>query len=33
MPPSVIGEISEKAHVKKLVLWHRMLRTINVELH
>jgi len=29
MPPSVIGEISEKAHVKELVLSHRMLRTLG----
>lgn len=31
MPPSVIGEIAEKAHVKKLVLSHRMLRTLGKE--
>jgi ribonuclease BN (tRNA processing enzyme) len=31
MPPSVIGEIAEKAQVKKLVLSHRMLRTLGKE--
>jgi ribonuclease BN (tRNA processing enzyme) len=31
MPPSVIGEIAEKAHVKKLLLSHRMLRTLGKE--
>jgi ribonuclease BN (tRNA processing enzyme) len=31
MPPSVIGEIAEKAHVKNLVLSHRMLRTLGKE--
>jgi len=29
MPPSVIGEIAEKARVKELVLSHRMLRTLG----
>jgi ribonuclease BN (tRNA processing enzyme) len=29
MPPSVIGDIAEKAHVKELVLSHRMLRTLG----
>jgi ribonuclease BN (tRNA processing enzyme) len=29
--PSVIGQISEKAHVKHLVLSHRMLRTLGKE--
>jgi ribonuclease BN (tRNA processing enzyme) len=31
MPPSVISEIAEKAHVKHLVLSHRMLRTLGKE--
>jgi ribonuclease BN (tRNA processing enzyme) len=31
MPPSVIGEIAEAAHVKRLVLSHRMLRTLGNE--
>lgn len=31
MPPSVIGDIAEKAHVKHLVLSHRMLRTLGKE--
>jgi len=31
MPPSVIGEIAAKAQVKKLVLSHRMLRTLGRE--
>jgi ribonuclease BN (tRNA processing enzyme) len=31
MPPSVIGQISESAHVKNLVLSHRMLRTLGKE--
>jgi ribonuclease BN (tRNA processing enzyme) len=31
MPPSVIGEIAANAHVKKLVLSHRMLRTLGKE--
>ncbi len=31
MPPSVIGEIAQAAHVKKLVLSHRMLRTLGKE--
>lgn len=31
MPPSVIGEIAASAHVKKLVLSHRMLRTLGKE--
>ena len=31
MPPSVIGRIAEKAHVKHLVLSHRMLRTLGKE--
>jgi ribonuclease BN (tRNA processing enzyme) len=31
MPPSVIGQIAGKAHVKKLVLSHRMLRTLGEE--
>ncbi|MGA7992450.1 MAG: MBL fold metallo-hydrolase [Thermoanaerobaculia bacterium] len=31
MPPSVIGRIAEKAHVEKLVLSHRMLRTLGRE--
>lgn len=31
MPPSVIGEIAENAHVKSLVLSHRMLRTLGKE--
>jgi ribonuclease BN (tRNA processing enzyme) len=29
MPPSVIGQIAEEAHVKHLVLSHRMLRTLG----
>jgi len=31
MPPSVIGEIAEQAHVKRLLLSHRMLRTLGKE--
>jgi len=31
MPPSVIGQISAEAHVKHLVLSHRMLRTLGKE--
>src|SRR5262252_4163179 len=31
MPPSVIGQIALQAHVKKLVLSHRMLRTLGKE--
>ena len=31
MPPSVIGEIAGNAHVKHLVLSHRMLRTLGKE--
>jgi ribonuclease BN (tRNA processing enzyme) len=31
MPPSVIGRISAAAEVKKLVLSHRMLRTLGRE--
>jgi ribonuclease BN (tRNA processing enzyme) len=31
MPPSVIGQIAEKAQVKSLVLSHRMLRTLGKE--
>jgi ribonuclease BN (tRNA processing enzyme) len=31
MPPSVIGEIAQEAQVKKLVLSHRMLRTLGKE--
>jgi ribonuclease BN (tRNA processing enzyme) len=31
MPPLVIGEIAAKAQVKKLVLSHRMLRTLGKE--
>jgi ribonuclease BN (tRNA processing enzyme) len=31
VPPSVIGEIAESAHVRKLVLSHRMLRTLGKE--
>lgn len=31
MPPSVIGEIAADAHVKSLVLSHRMLRTLGKE--
>ena len=31
MPPSVIGQISADAHVKSLVLSHRMLRTLGKE--
>jgi ribonuclease BN (tRNA processing enzyme) len=31
MPPSVIGQIAADAHVKKLVLSHRMLRTLGKE--
>jgi ribonuclease BN (tRNA processing enzyme) len=31
MPPSVIGQIAEAAHVKRLVLSHRMLRTLGKE--
>ena len=31
MPPSVIGQIAARAHVKSLVLSHRMLRTLGKE--
>jgi ribonuclease BN (tRNA processing enzyme) len=31
MPPSVIGQIAGDAHVKHLVLSHRMLRTLGKE--
>ena len=31
MPPSVIGQIAQAAHVKRLVLSHRMLRTLGKE--
>jgi ribonuclease BN (tRNA processing enzyme) len=31
MPPSVIGQIAQEAHVKQLVLSHRMLRTLGKE--
>ena len=31
MPPSVIGQIAQQAHVKRLVLSHRMLRTLGKE--
>ena len=31
MPPSVIGQIAQEAHVKRLVLSHRMLRTLGKE--
>jgi len=31
MPPSVIGQIADEAHVKHLVLSHRMLRTLGKE--
>jgi len=31
MPPSVIGQIAEEARVKRLVLSHRMLRTLGKE--
>ncbi|HWW24200.1 MAG TPA: MBL fold metallo-hydrolase [Edaphobacter sp.] len=31
MPPSVIGQIAEDANVKRLVLSHRMLRTLGKE--
>ena len=31
MPPSVIGQIAHDAHVKRLVLSHRMLRTLGKE--
>jgi ribonuclease BN (tRNA processing enzyme) len=31
MPPSLIGEIAGEAHVKRLVLSHRMLRTLGKE--
>jgi ribonuclease BN (tRNA processing enzyme) len=31
MPPSVIGQIAGDAHVKQLVLSHRMLRTLGTE--
>ena len=31
MPPSVIGQIAQEAHVKRLVLSHRMLRTLGDE--
>jgi ribonuclease BN (tRNA processing enzyme) len=33
MPPSVIGQIAVDAHVKSLVLSHRMLRTLGIEQH
>jgi ribonuclease BN (tRNA processing enzyme) len=31
MPPSVIGQIAQEAHVKRLVLSPRMLRTLGKE--
>jgi ribonuclease BN (tRNA processing enzyme) len=31
MPPSVIGTIAANAHIKQLVLSHRMLRTLGKE--
>ena len=31
MPPSVIAQIAQEAHVKRLVLSHRMLRTLGKE--
>ena len=31
MPPSVIGQIAAEAHVKQLILSHRMLRTLGKE--
>jgi ribonuclease BN (tRNA processing enzyme) len=31
MPPSVIGQIADDAHVKRLVLSHRMMRTLGKE--
>ena len=31
MPPSVIGQIAQQAHVKRLVLSHRMVRTLGRE--
>jgi ribonuclease BN (tRNA processing enzyme) len=31
MPPSLIGQIAQEAHVKRLVLSHRMLRTLGDE--
>jgi ribonuclease BN (tRNA processing enzyme) len=31
MPPSVIGQIAQEAHAKRLVLSHRMLRTLGKE--
>lgn len=31
MPPSVIGKIAANAHVKRLILSHRMLRTLGKE--
>jgi len=31
MPPSVIGDIAKQSHAKKLILSHRMLRTIGKE--
>jgi ribonuclease BN (tRNA processing enzyme) len=31
MPPSVIGQIAQEARVKRLVLSHRMLRTLGKE--
>jgi ribonuclease BN (tRNA processing enzyme) len=31
MPPSVIGQIAADAHVKSLVLSHRMMRTLGKE--
>jgi ribonuclease BN (tRNA processing enzyme) len=33
MPPSVIGQIAQEAHVKRLVLSHRMLRTLGFHSH
>ncbi len=31
MPPSVIGQIAQEAHIKRIVLSHRMLRTLGKE--
>jgi ribonuclease BN (tRNA processing enzyme) len=31
MPPVVIGQIAQEAHVKRLMLSHRMLRTLGKE--
>jgi ribonuclease BN (tRNA processing enzyme) len=31
MPPSVIGQIAQEAHVKRLVLSHRILPTLGKE--